>query len=173
MDSESPPPESCAGVNTAPTQISSPANEGASTLRSQLLHRQYKLLPLPIQLLPLQRPESKFLYEHYVCRTAHFLSVAEKDLNPFLNILLPIAGCSDLVLQAVLALSGVHLGDQAARYTVATYEHYAQALRAVKHGLTGFVSGQTDLALELLIATLLFCFLEVRNSSMASLATNG
>ncbi|KAK9238149.1 C6 zinc finger domain protein [Lipomyces kononenkoae] len=60
-----------------------------------------------------------------------------------------------------VTLSGVHYGEQKSTlHAVATYEHCAQALRSLKHGLTRFASGQTDLALELLITTLLFCLAE-------------
>ncbi|KAF4949082.1 hypothetical protein FGADI_9156 [Fusarium gaditjirri] len=66
-----------------------------------------------------------------------------------------------MILQGVLALSGVHFETQnRASHLVATYEHLAQALRGLKYGLTRFVSGQNDLALELLVTTLLFCFIE-------------
>lgn len=67
-----------------------------------------------------------------------------------------------MVLQAVLALSGVHFERHSPeKHIVATYEHFAQALRSLKYGLTRFVAGQTDLALELSVTTLLFCFIEV------------
>lgn len=72
-----------------------------------------------------------------------------------------------MVLQAVLALSGVHFGEEkSSHHVVATYEHYAQALRSLKYGLTKFVTGQPELALELLVTTLLFCFMEVSVSDL-------
>ncbi|OAL40444.1 hypothetical protein AYO20_00180 [Fonsecaea nubica] len=112
--------------------------------------------------LPTIGPESKFLHDHYLHRTACALSAAQKGQSPFVNLLLPLASCSDLILQAVLSLSGVHFGeeDKSSQQAVVTYGHYAQALRGLKYGLTKFASGQTDLALELLLATLLLCFIE-------------
>jgi hypothetical protein len=93
------------------------------------------------------------------------LSATPTEHSPFVKILLPIAAWSDIVLQAVLALSGVHFEAQkSANRVVATYEHFAQALRGLKYGLTKFVSGQTELAMELVVTTLLFCFIEVLNS---------
>lgn len=90
------------------------------------------------------------------------LSAAPTEHSPFVKILLPIAAWSDTVLQAVLSLSGVHYEAQhSPNRLVATYEHSAQALRGLKYGLTKFVSGQTELALELAFTTLLFCFIEV------------
>lgn len=116
----------------------------------------------PTQLLSLTRPESSFLHEHYLNRTAPMLSATQTGQSPFVKVLLPMAAWSDMILQGVLALSGVHFETQMpANHLVATYEHFAQALRGLKYGLTRFVSGQTELALELLVTTLLFCFIEV------------
>ena len=95
------------------------------------------------------------------------LSATNGDQNPFENILLSIAASSDMVLQAVLALSGMHLsGEKSTELVVATHEHYALALRGLKYGLTKFVNGKTELALELTVTTLLFCFLEVWKPSI-------
>lgn len=91
------------------------------------------------------------------------LSATPLDHSPFINILLPIAAWSDMVMQAVLALSGVHAAAHQVRsiHTIATYEHLAQALRGLKYGLTKFVAGNTELGLELTLTALLLCFIEV------------
>lgn len=109
----------------------------------------------------LKRPESQFLFTHFLHRTAGVLSVS-KGHNPFVDVLVPVALQSDMVLQALLTLSGVHLlqgGTQC--YGAATWEHQAQALRSLKYGVTKFVMSETDLAYSLSICTLIFCFIEV------------
>lgn len=156
-------------------QIHEPSqdHENHPHLHHQLTFQKLQPSRMPMQLLPLKRRESRFLYDHYLHRTALMLSATRKELNPFVNVLLPIATWSDLVLQSVLALSGMHFGEEKSTdHMVATYEHYAQALRSLKYGLTKFVSGQTELALELFTTTLIFCFMEVRNSKYGNTVSN-
>lgn len=67
-----------------------------------------------------------------------------------------------MVLQTLLTLSGVHAQQQGIEgYQKATWEHQAQALRAVKYGITEYVTSAPRLGLTLSICTLLFCFMEV------------
>ncbi|KAF5615596.1 C6 zinc finger domain protein [Fusarium tjaetaba] len=144
-------------VKTSPSSHILSSSRGNEDRRNSL----QQLRRTPNQILSLTRPESSFLHDHYLNRTARMLSATYTGQNPFVKVLLPLAAWSDMILQGVLALSGVHFESQKpANHLVATYEHLAQALRGLKYGLTRFVSGQTDLALELLVTTLLFCFIE-------------
>lgn len=94
----------------------------------------------------------------------HFgsLSVQSQGLNPLLRMLVTAALEYDMVLQAVLALSGIHYlqgGQQS--YFKATLEHQALALRSVKYAPTNFAKSETNLALPLTLCTLLFSLTEV------------
>lgn len=114
--------------------------------------------------LILKRPGSQFLFSHFINRTAPAVSTLSQGANPFLQILLPVAMRSDMVLQGILALSGIHcLEEECDSYSQSTWEHYAQALRALKYGLTKFTALDKGLALPLSICTLLFCFMEVQS----------
>lgn len=109
-----------------------------------------------------KHPNSQFLFSHFIERTAPAVSTLSQGSNPFLQVLLPVALRSDMVLQATLALSGIHhLEEGCHSYSQTTWEHYAQALRSLKYGLTRFAVVDQVLALPLSICTLLFCFMEV------------
>ena len=113
--------------------------------------------------LILQRKESQYLFSYFIHRTAPAICTRSSGDNPFLRILVPLALQSDMVLQALLAFTGVHcLQWGCETYYRATWEHYAQAIRSLKFGLTEFASSNgSSTALTLAICALLFCFLEV------------
>ncbi|KAJ5343219.1 C6 zinc finger domain protein [Penicillium brevicompactum] len=88
-------------------------------------------------------------------------SVKSQGPNPFVDVLVPVALQSDMVLQALLTLSGVHLLQKGSHcYDLTIWEHQAQALRSLKYGVTKFVMSEDDLAYSLSICTLIFCFIE-------------
>lgn len=110
----------------------------------------------------LKCPESQFLFTHFLHCTAGVLSVKSQGPNPFVDVLVPVALQSDMVLQALLTLSGVHLLQKGSHcYDLTIWEHQAQALRSLKYGVTKFVMSEDDLAYSLSICTLIFCFIEV------------
>lgn len=116
--------------------------------------------------LILQDPTSKMLYEHYVSKTANGCSGWQDDRNPFITQILSLAMSNDLVLQSVLALSGVHYCNNSSNETASlvTWTHYARAISGLKYGVTKHVTGVATDPLPLLAATLLLCFIEVRTS---------
>ncbi|KAK4159047.1 C6 zinc finger domain protein [Cladorrhinum sp. PSN259] len=121
--------------------------------------------PLEIPLLLQKRPGSKFLYDHYLRRTANSISVLPTSSNPFVNILVPIATEFEPALHALLALSGIHYGAEprhaTAAWTTATHEHCVLGLRALKFELTKFAAGKANSALGMLVTILVFCLIEI------------
>ncbi|RQM07481.1 hypothetical protein DH86_00002995, partial [Scytalidium sp. 3C] len=76
----------------------------------------------------------------------------------------------DLVLQSLLAFSGVHYNYLNGTLPCQTsLLHYGIALKQVKHGLTSIAQGEQTIALPLLAAALILCTLEsCRGDSGAS-----
>lgn len=110
----------------------------------------------------LSQPMSRVLFDHYIHRTTKILSVFQGAINPFLVKLLPIAMSHDLVLQSLLAFSGVHYNYLNGTLPCQTsLLHYGIALKQVKHGLTSIAQGEQTIALPLLAAALILCTLEV------------
>lgn len=57
------------------------------------------------------QPFSRVLLQHYLHRTVDCLSCLDKSVTPFITDIMPIALSNNLVMQAVLALSGLHYTD--------------------------------------------------------------
>lgn len=115
----------------------------------------------------LKDANSSMLYEHWILDTANALSALQGHRNAFVTELPKIAlQYPDMVLQSLLALSGIHYCNRSKNNAIQqlTYTHLAQAIQAVKYGLTKHVSGEDNNALPLLVTTLIFCFIEVCSS---------
>lgn len=111
--------------------------------------------------------KSSILYEHWVGETANALSTLRGHRNAFVTELPKLAlQYPNTVLPSLLALSGIHYCNKNANNDMQqlTYAHLAQALQALKYGITKHVSGFENNALPLLVSTLILCFIEVRES---------
>ncbi|KAF4210550.1 hypothetical protein CNMCM6805_003755 [Aspergillus fumigatiaffinis] len=119
----------------------------------------------------LARPQTNFLYSFFCARAAQTLSIKDQEENPFVHVLLPMAATSDIVFQAMLAFSGVIYEQQHSDALVTTtWEHYAQAIRSLKHTLTLYVNNQVDRGTELVATVLLLLSLEVSKADSDGLA---
>lgn len=73
-----------------------------------------------------------------------------------------MAATSDIVFQAMLAFSGVIYEQQHSdALATTTWEHYAQAIRSLKHKLTLYVDDRVNRGTELVATVLLLLSLEV------------
>lgn len=113
----------------------------------------------------LKAPISSLLYEHYLHETGNAISAHRGPINSFTQLLPRLAmSYPNTVLQSLLALSGVHYSCRVSNVEVniMTFTHLGNALRSLKHSLTAFVSTQINSdSLQLLVTTLILCFLEV------------
>ncbi|RVX74377.1 hypothetical protein B0A52_01502 [Exophiala mesophila] len=83
----------------------------------------------------LYQPLSPLLLRHYIENTSTLLVVKTPQTNPFINHLLPLAYFDDLIMHAVLAMSGQHLlSDVGGSLEIqrTTLYHYGLALRHVR-----------------------------------------
>ncbi|GFF92452.1 lysine biosynthesis regulatory protein LYS14 [Aspergillus udagawae] len=110
----------------------------------------------------LAHPKTNFLYSFFYAQAAQTLSIKDGEGNPFVHVLMPMAATSDIVFQAMLAFSGVIYEQQHSdALATTTWEHYAQAIRSLKHTLTLYVHNQVDRGTELVATVLLLLSLEV------------
>ncbi|KAF7585388.1 hypothetical protein BBP40_011033 [Aspergillus hancockii] len=173
----------CAWGSESPT--SKPHNSGGKGLktRSQRLARHQpapksKLISdLALSAAPnvihpqLAHPKTNFLYSFFYARAAQTLSINDGDGNPFVHVLMPMAATSDIVFQAMLAFSGVIYEQQHSdALATTTWEHYAQAIRSLKHTITLYVNNQVDRGTELVATVLLLLSLEVSKADSDGLA---
>jgi hypothetical protein len=108
---------------------------------------------------------SRMLYQHWLHVTADNLSALQGHQNAFITELPKLAlSYPDTVLPSLLALSGVHYSNRVRESAVelTTWTRLAQALQALKYGVTKLVMEEEDNALPLLTTTLVLCFIEVR-----------
>lgn len=131
-------------------------------------------LPSPLSLDPygtegsfaLRRSTSRRLFHHYIHRTNKAIGVCRKDVNPFLTELLPIAMANDLIMNAVLACSGIQYADLSGHsIDETTWVHYGQAVQGQKYGLTQLEQGNKEVLVPLLITSVLLCIVEVNASN--------
>lgn len=99
------------------------------------------------------------------------MSIKDGLENPFIYVLMPMAAASDIVFQAMIAFSGVIYQQQhSASFAQATWGHYAQAIRSLKHALTLHVEHQADRGTELLATVLLLLSLEVSRMTLVGVS---
>lgn len=160
LPEEPPAPSSSSERRTpSPSQVARrPMPQVASNSRPALT-----IQPDAFPNLTLQRGESHYLFSYFVNHTARAICIRSSRENPFLHILIPLALQYDMVLQALLAFTGAHSLQFGLNYYRTTYEHYAQAIRALKFGLTELATSSegSSASLPLSICALLFCFMEV------------
>ncbi|KAK6373999.1 hypothetical protein LTS17_007969 [Exophiala oligosperma] len=103
------------------------------------------------------------LIEHYVKITSHVLTGRENHTNPFLSPTLELAAADNLVMHAVLAVSGIHCQHvtKDPDVLVTTYKHYGTVLKGLKYALTHWVERTSpEKSLSLLLVAILMCMYE-------------
>ncbi|KAK7417300.1 hypothetical protein QQZ08_011680 [Neonectria magnoliae] len=100
--------------------------------------------PLDPQMLMgnLRLPVSRRLFHHYLHRTNKVIAICQGKRNPFVAELIPMAMSSDLILDGLLACTGIHYADLAGGpVEQTTWLHYGQAIQGQKFGLTWLAEG--------------------------------
>ncbi|KAF4865664.1 hypothetical protein CGCSCA1_v013915 [Colletotrichum siamense] len=89
------------------------------------------------------------------------MAVCQGNRNPFMAELIPMAMSNDLILHALLALSGVHQADLAGLpVDPLTWVHYGQAIQGQKFGLTLMAQGDKEPLVPLLVTAIVLCATE-------------
>lgn len=111
----------------------------------------------------LRQEASQRLLQHYIYRTSKAMATCRDMESPFLTELVPVAMANnELVLNAILACSGVHLAALSDSPAAAvTWIHYGQAVQGQKFALTQLVQGNSDSLVPATITAILLCIAEV------------
>ncbi|KAJ5629284.1 hypothetical protein N7528_002941 [Penicillium herquei] len=112
-------------------------------------------------------PETWTLLDHYLQDTANRLTCLQDSQNPFLHTILPAAHNDELLMNSILALSGVHmmqrlpsLGQEIQTLTWSSYTRALKQLRVALSTLSSDANGD-DAAWRVLLVVLIFYLLEV------------
>ncbi|KAJ5938856.1 hypothetical protein N7466_001990 [Penicillium verhagenii] len=113
-----------------------------------------------------QASETWRLLDHYLKDTANRLACLQDSQNPFLHTLLPAALNDELLMNAILALSGVHMMQRMPQLDrdlqTLTWSSYNRALKQLRVALSTDFNGpvSVDAAWRALLVVLIFYLLE-------------
>ncbi|PSN61021.1 hypothetical protein BS50DRAFT_639694 [Corynespora cassiicola Philippines] len=97
-----------------------------------------------------------------------------QDQNPFISCVLPLAYDNDLLMHAVLAVSGAHLSHKlvgSASVEQATYKHYSFVLRKLRQDIAHGCSNDMNEIIRLLLVLAFLCQYEIlAGSAQATLS---
>lgn len=157
--------------NTRSSTTLGPLQLGFRALRSDS-SSQHTTPSLPIVLSQIgahsgclqQTPWSRLLFDHYVKQTSVILgtSTSRGEASPFQTLVVQAAASDDLLMNAILAVSGTHVNfndEVAPEIRSATSTHYGTVLRRLRQELNK--TSSTDSCCRLATVFLLLCFVEV------------
>ncbi|EXJ80900.1 hypothetical protein A1O3_07188 [Capronia epimyces CBS 606.96] len=112
----------------------------------------------------LQSSTSRLMLQHFLHVTCIQLAAKPLRSNPFLTHVMPIACCDDLLMHAVLALSGSHIGFQnsgSPDIRKQTEQHYSFVISSLRHEFSHLSSLHRAKNLRLLLVLMVLCHVEV------------
>lgn len=108
------------------------------------------------------------LLDHYLKDTANRLACLQDSENPFLHTILPAALNDELLMNSILALSGVHMMQRVPQLEFEVrslaWSSYTRALKQLRVALSGKPNG-SDASWRALLVVLLFYLLEAGTSA--------
>lgn len=149
---------------TQPTPgLEEPGTEPA-VVAPATLSRSIAPLDRPYALTPL----SPALLSHYLTETAPLLAATQPKLNPFITVVLPLACLDDLLMHAILALSGTHMAFRQrpdASVEKAARLHYFRLTVGLRHEIATFDNKNLQKMARLLLILVVICHYEVGHIS--------
>ena len=130
---------------------------------------------MSLQRATLLSTASPQLLTHYIERTSNLITTKPLRNNKFVTFILPLAGVDDLLMHAVLAVSGTHLNfmnEAAPDIRHATSAHYGMVLRSLYQAFSTLSDRSTTQILRLLLVLILLCHVEVRHIPNRPAETN-
>jgi Fungal specific transcription factor domain/Fungal Zn(2)-Cys(6) binuclear cluster domain len=113
---------------------------------------------------PLVHSSSRLLLRHYLESTSALLAAKPMRTNPFVTLIMPLAHCDDLLMHAILALSGTHYickYPNATDIRQSTWKHYAVVIKTLRKVQRLSVVSPEE-SLHLLATLMVLCHVEVR-----------
>lgn len=112
-------------------------------------------------------PQSVNLLSHFIVNTAHHFAMGPMHQNPFVSILVPLASADDLLMHALLTVSGAYLSSSnpdlaiCEDITRATSLHYSRLIAGLRSELWGLRDDDLEKRERLLRLLLILCHYEV------------
>lgn len=120
---------------------------------------------VPRPVLSLQKsPLESYLLQHYVERSSSVLVNVDGPANSLRNIVLPRAGVSSMLMNAIYAVSSRHASnsDSNAEFRVGALTYYGRATTALQDSLTAFHAETTIAEREIVLLTsVILCKYEI------------
>lgn len=113
-------------------------------------------------------PESFLLLRFYLSEMGHLLATQPIHKNPFITHIAPLAYGDDLLMHAVLALSGTNLAFRDSsddRIETATLQHYSTAIIGLRKRVGLIQTNTTGENIRLLLLLLVVCHYEAFSGS--------
>ncbi|KAJ5183516.1 hypothetical protein N7492_001132 [Penicillium capsulatum] len=169
------PPERVNAVGSRQqTYNGQPASESTPwALVSANAHHDLSRGPVPYALAGVTLPgcvssgiETWALLDHYLKDTANRLACLQDNQNPFLYTILPVALQDELLMNSILALSGVHMMQRLPQLTpkmhCLTWGSYTRALKQLRVALSAAFHETSDIdaVWRALLVVLIFYLLE-------------
>lgn len=107
---------------------------------------------------------SSLLFTHYINKTASVLSTSSTDSNnPLVTFLVPLCCNDDLLMHALLAISGAHMkcSNSGIEVYLATYRHYSIVLRTIRDCISCHTTLDVPQTLRMLLALVMLSLFEV------------
>ncbi|KAG9253561.1 fungal-specific transcription factor domain-containing protein [Emericellopsis atlantica] len=121
-------------------------------------------------------PLSVSIFSHFLTHTASFFAMGPLQDNPFVTLLVPLASTDDLLMHALLALSGAHMASQDPRsqgVARATALHYARLISGLRAEFGRLQEGDLAKKERLLCLLLVACHYESLVASRSMNTENG
>lgn len=112
----------------------------------------------------LMTPQSVILLQHYLRETADCIAMTPLNDNPFVTILLPLAYTDDLLMHALLVVSGAHLTYREPgnlNLQIASASHYSHLVSGTRVEIAHLDDQDVESMQRLLRVLLLMCHYEV------------
>lgn len=118
-------------------------------------------------------PQSVTLLSHFLMHTAASFATGPANDNPFVTLLVPLASTDDLLMHALLAVSGTQLGSKdpnlpiSVDFSRAARLHYSRLISGLLEELSGLAEDDLDKKERLLRLLMVACHYEVGPSFAA------
>ena len=115
-------------------------------------------------------PHALLLLQHYLEDTSTFLVAKSRSYNPYVGLIVPLAHSDDLIMNAILALSGTQLAFKTPEnedIQVVTRRHYSYTLQKLSVAVADeSICTDIQATLRLILVLLVLCYVEVSGNEV-------
>ncbi|RDW77438.1 hypothetical protein BP6252_05491 [Coleophoma cylindrospora] len=145
--------EDCVFTSSIGKETSAPINYSA---KYAALTFETPLMAMPFNVTA---PQDQHLLRHFIRVVSRTLSIVhDDDANPFLKLIVPLAGSSEVVMESLLALSASHLRGVYPEILQRGLAHQSKALGFLNSIISKNIPSSAE---QTLAAVLLLCMIEI------------